>query len=44
MGDGCWVLGGEGWVMMNSDKEVKGGECWVLGGECWVVMNCCDGR
>ena len=26
-------------MVMNSDKEVKGGECWVLGGECWVMMN-----
>ena len=31
------MLGGEGWMVMNSDKGVKGGECWV-------VMNCCDGR
>ena len=24
------MLGDECWVMMNSDKEVKGGECWVV--------------
>ena len=38
------MLGDECWVVMNSDKGVKGGECWMKGGECWVVMNCCDGR